>query len=234
QDPDKPETTEYLGFGKRILETADSQLDSLRDLYPNNIIEAIGRVYWDSWWEIKKLNGTSAQWPWLAEYFVFSEVKRYIMERLEISFETIPETRYIYKFVDDASKPKHTLLHNAYLPDKIEDKNVQPDVTYFRDGKLVFTMDVKVAVQDSKIMEGVLKKMRNTAEYYTSTQQKKVNVYLVSVAQKLTFNAGDVKDEFDMFKAFGKIVGPKGGSLTNKVKDMGSKLYSLNVVSKRI
>lgn len=224
QDPEDSLNYEYMGFAKELLRLTDERIDEVYEEYEERgLIDAIARIYWDTFWEIKRYNGTSAQWPWLAEYCLFSRVKKHIEQKLGTTLVAIPETKFIYKFVDDESAPNYTLYHNAFLEDKVKGRKIQPDVSFFKDDDLLFTIDVKVAVGDSNAFIGALKKLIDTGEKYSC------KVYIVSAAPKLTFSVDKVQKQFNEFKnrVEGKVVGPIGGSLETKMKELGDQLYTL-------
>ena len=72
QDPDDTLGHTYSGFVEKLIGEIDLRLQEvLAEHKDRGLIDAIARIYWDSFWGIKKYNGTSGQWPWLAEFYVF-------------------------------------------------------------------------------------------------------------------------------------------------------------------
>ncbi len=222
QDPKVPEKDPFV---ERLLSLVHNRINQVMKQYPNRgLIDALARIYWKSWWSIKPLSGTSAQWPWLAEYSVFYVVKQHFEKILNEKFNPMKGTKYLWRFVIDSNNMKYTLSHNYFLETKEGmERKIQPDVFLLKNDNLVFTMDVKVALSDSASLCNALDKLSLTAETYSSQP------YLVSVAQNLTFSASaGVKKSMKRFHSLGgMIVGPKDGTLDQKMKELSYHLSSL-------
>jgi hypothetical protein len=230
QDPDDTLKHSYSGFVKDLIAIIDERIERVvTDNPKRGLIDAIARIYWDSAWELKLHNGTSAQWPWLAEFCVFRVVRKQVEKKTRRRMIPKRVSRWALKFVDTLDSPQYELYH-SHLPDKVNGKRIRPDVALFRRGKLLFTMDVKVALASSATLIDALEKLIQTATFYGSEG------YLVVVAQNLTFSVDAVRNRFLEFvkRAKGQVIGPRGGTAESKVKELGQDLHDLEPLLSKI
>jgi hypothetical protein len=215
QNPSYPERDPFVDY---VLGIVHKRIDEVIRQHPERgLIDCLARMHWKSWWGVKLVSGTSAQWPWLAEYCVFYVVKNHIEKALEIEFKPVRTTKYLWHFVERKQEPRYTLAHNCFL-----EKGLQPDVTLHKDSDLIFTMDVKVGVRSSDALNRALDKLTYTVDNYNSQG------YLVCVTKHLTFSVDNVSNHFMKFSSAGcEVAGPKGGTLESKMEEMGYSLLRL-------
>jgi hypothetical protein len=211
QEPRAPLEHGYLGLANKVIGVVEQELVKQINLHDGTHIDAMAHLYWDSAWELKKYNGTSEQWPWLAEFMVFWIIKKKLEDRVG-PLRPKKHTRYMHKFVDTSGE---NMLFHSNLPELVKGKKIKPDVSLYRKGKLLFTIDVKVAVADSKALIESLRKLIVTSETLGSRP------FLVVLAKSLTFSVDTVRPAVKKFAdKQGIVIGPKGGKLKEKMDEL--------------
>lgn len=210
--------TEVVDFVFRII---DKRVDRLIEEHPverGDQLEKLSKLYWDSWEHLKNKMGTSAGWPWFGEYIVFRTLKRHIEKRTEVGFQAIHRKAFgsVKVFVGEDEGKSLLLAHNARLELK-DSKAVRPDIFLLDGENLVFTIDVKVYITSTWAMArangGALNKLSRTVQD-TKWQGEPLG-YLICLHEDMPAQAS----RCNVYQEKGvKIVGPRGGSIENKLR----------------